>query len=107
MRAAIGVGAGVDPRHFYRPHPAAIERTLPRRIPAEGDNDAGLRVFVDALEVGDDLELRPEDIRKQRCFWTSGGTPGSATRGCGQAGIALATESVADQKCVVSRLYCN
>ena len=68
MRAAVQGGVGVDPGHLYRPNPAGIERTLPRRVPAQGRSDARLRVFVDALEVGDDLELSPEDIRKQRCF---------------------------------------
>ena len=31
-------------------------------FPLRGGNDARLRAFVDALEVGDDLELLPEEI---------------------------------------------
>src|SRR4029077_1067839 len=107
IRATRWVAAGVNSRHLYRPHPAAIKRALPRRVTAARSNDARLRVFVDALEVSDDLELRPEDIRKKSRFGTGRGVPGSATGGGGQASVPLAAVGVADQKCSVSSRYGN
>lgn len=95
MRATRGVGAGVDSVRLYRPHPAAIERTLPRRVPTQRDGNAGLGVSIDALEVGNDLELLPEEIREEGSFGAGGGVPGSATSGGGQTSIALRTEGVA------------
>ena len=107
IRATRGVGAGVDSVHLYRPHPAAIEGTLPRRVPTQRGDDARLRVFIDALEVRDDLELRSEEIRKQGGFGAGAGVPGSAATARRQASIALATEGVADQVRRVSCRYCN
>jgi hypothetical protein len=60
--ATRNAGVWVDSSRLYSPHPAAIEGALPRRVPAEGRGDAWLGAFVDALEVGDDLELLPEEI---------------------------------------------
>jgi len=107
MRATRGVGACVDSVHPYRPHPAAIEGTLPRRVPTQRGDNARLRVFIDALEVSDDLELLPEEIRKESGFGAGGGVPGSATSARGQTSIALRTEGMADQVWRVSRLNCN
>ena len=65
IRAARDVGAGVDPVHLYHPHPAAIERTLPRRVPTLGDRDVRFGVFIDALEVRDDLDCCPKRSAKR------------------------------------------
>jgi hypothetical protein len=62
IRATRNAGVRVNSIRLYSPHPAAIEGALPRRVPAERWDDARLRAFVDALEVGDDLELLPEEI---------------------------------------------
>ena len=80
MRATRRVGAGVDPLHLDRPHPAAIEGTLPRRVPTQRGDDAWLGVFIDALEVRDDLELRSEEIREEGGFRASGGVSGRNLR---------------------------
>jgi len=90
-----------------RERPAAIEGTLPRRVPTQRGDDARIRAFIDALEVRDDLELHSEEIRKQGGFGAGRGVPGGATCARRQASIALATEGVADQICRVSRRYCN
>ena len=92
IRATHGVGACVDSLHLYRPHPAGIEGTLPRRVPTQRGDDARLRVFIDALEVRDDLELRSEEIRKQGGFRAGAGVPGSAASARRQASIALLRE---------------
>ena len=95
--ATRNAGVRVDSSRLYSPHPAAIEGTLPRRVPAERGDHARLRALVDALKVGDDLELLPEEIRKESGLGTGAGVPRGATRARRQASIALATESVADQ----------
>jgi len=107
IRATRGVGARVDSVYPYRPHPAAIEGTLPRRVPTQRGDDARIRAFIDALEVRDDLELHSEEIRKQGGFGAGRGVPGGATCARRQASIALATEGVADQICRVSCRYRN
>jgi hypothetical protein len=107
IRATRSVGAGVDSVLLYHPHPAAIEGTLPRRVPAEGWDDVLFGVRIDALEVSDDLELLPKEIRKEGGFGAGGGVPCSATVTRRQARIALATEGVADQICRVSCWYCD
>ena len=75
--ATRNAGVRVDSSRLHSPHPAAIEGTLPCRVPAERRNDAWLGAFVNALEVGDDLELLPEEIRKERGFGAGGGVPGT------------------------------
>src|SRR6266567_8522590 len=107
MRATLDVGVRVNSFHFDHPHPAAIERALPRHVPTEWDSDARFRVFIDALEVRDDLELVPEEIRKEGSFGAGGGVPGSATSVRRQAGVALAATGMADQICRVSRRHGN
>src|SRR6266700_7107671 len=103
MRAARGVGAGVDSvLYLYRPHSAAIERTLPGRVPTEWGRDAWFGVFIDALEVRDDLDLMSEEIHEEGGFGAGGGVPGSATSARRQASIALTAKGVADQICRVS-----
>src|SRR6266567_3820554 len=108
MRAARGVGAGVDSvLYLYRPHSAAIERTLPGRIPTEWGRDAWFGVFIDALEVRDDLDLMPEEIHEEGGFGAGGRVPGSGTGARRQASIALAAIGVADQICRVSCRHGN
>src|SRR6266581_2018735 len=107
MRATRDFGAGVDRFILYRPHPAAIERTLPGRVPTEWGRDAWFGVFIDALEVRDDLDLMPEEIHEEGGFGAGGWVPGSATSARWQASIALAAEGVADQICRVSRRHGN
>ena len=58
MGTAVDARVRINSVHLDGPDAAAIERTLPRRVPAEGRRDAGLRARIDALEVRDDLELR-------------------------------------------------
>src|SRR6266446_2850859 len=107
MAATRDVGAGVDSLLLYHPHPAAIEGTLPRHVPTEGDGDVRFRVFIDALEVRDDLHQVSEETRKEGGFGAGGGVPGSATSARWQASIALAAEGVADQIGRVSRRHGN
>ena len=95
--ATRNAGVRVDSSRLYSPHPAAIEGALPCRVSAERRSDAWLGAFVDALEVGDDLELLPEEIRKEGGLGPGAGVPRGATCARRQASIALATESVADQ----------
>lgn len=68
MRTIRNLRARVDAVHFYSPYLAAIEGTLPRGVPTCGRDDARLRVLIDALKVGDDLKLLPEEICKQGGF---------------------------------------
>ena len=81
-----GVGAAVDARvrinsvRLDGPDAAAIERALPRRVPAERRYNTGLRTRIDALEVRDDLELRSEKIRKQGGFGAGGGVRTAALK---------------------------
>src|SRR5439155_17031721 len=107
IRATRRVGAGVDSALLYHPHPAAIEGTLPRRVPTERDRNARFGVFIDALEVRDDLDWMPEEIHKEGSFGAGGGVPGSATGARRQASVALATMGMADQICRVSRRHGN
>jgi hypothetical protein len=97
VRATRNAGVRVDSSGLHSPHPAAIEGALPCCVPAERRSDACLGAYVDALEVGDDLELLPEEIRKEGGLGTGAGVPRGATCACRQTSIALATESVADQ----------
>lgn len=107
IRATVNVRVGVDAVHFYSPHLAAIERTLPCRVPAKRRLDAGFRIRIDALKVSDDLELLSEEICKESGFGTSCWAPGSAAGRRRQACIALAPEGVSDQVCRISLRYCN
>ena len=107
IQATRNAWVRVDSSRLHSPHPAAIEGALPCRVPAERRSDAWLGAFVDALEVGDDLELLPEEIRKEGGLGTGAGVPRGATCACGQASIALATESVADQVQRVSVGHCD
>jgi hypothetical protein len=107
IRATRNAGVRVDSSGLHSPHPAAIEGPLPCRVPAERRSDTWLGTFVDALEVGDDLELLPEEIRKEGGLGTGAGVPRGATCACRQASIALATESVADQVQRVSVGHCD
>src|SRR6266516_1773356 len=107
MRATRRVGAGVDPLHLDRPHPAAIEGTLPRRVPTQRGDDAWLGVFINALEVRDDLDLMSKEIHEEGGFGTGAGVPGSATGARREAGIALASVGMADQIWRVSLRYGN
>src|SRR6266536_4161380 len=107
MAATLDVGTGVDSFHLDRPHPAAIERTLPGRVHTEWGRDTWFGVFIDALEVRDDLHEVSEETRKEGGFGAGGGVPGSATSAGWQASIALAAEGVADQICRVSRRHGN
>src|SRR5437899_2006085 len=65
------------------------------------------RLLVSAVEVGDDLELLPEEIRKEGGLGTGAGVPRGATCACRQASVPLATESVADQVQRVSVGHCD
>lgn len=107
IRATRNARVRVDSSRLHSPHPAAIEGALPCRVSAERRSDAWLRAFVDALEVGDDLELLPEEIRKEGGLGTGAGVPRGATCACRQTSIALATESVADQVQRVSVGHCD
>src|SRR5439155_6547036 len=69
--------------------------------------DAWLGVFIDALEVRDDLHEVSEETRKEGGFGAGGGVPGSGTSARRQARVALTAESVADQICRVSRRHGN
>src|SRR6476469_2109856 len=94
--------------HRLCPHHAAIERTLPCRVP-EGKRfwSELVGVGIGAEEVSDDLEVLPEETRKKSGFGASVvDGPGSAcTRG--QANIALSTHSVTQQEGRVSRRWRN
>ena len=105
MRATRRVRAGVDPLHLDRPHPAAIEGTLPRRVPTQRGDDAWLGVFINALEVRDDLDRMAEEVRKKGCFRACSRVPGSGPRARQEASIALAAEGMANQKSRVSRRH--
>jgi len=96
IRATRDVGAGIDSALLYHPHPAAIEGTLPGRGPTLGRDNIWVRVFIDTLEVGDDLDRMSEGICKECGFGTGGGVPGSATSVRGQASVALAAGGVAN-----------
>jgi hypothetical protein len=107
MRTTLDLRAGVDALHLYSPDPAAIEGTLPSRVPTERRDNARLGVYIDALEVSDNLKLLPEEIRKECGFGAGGWIPGCATGGRRQASIALATEGVAYQIRRVTRWHSN
>ena len=66
-----------------------------------------LRVFVDALEVSDDLDLLSRGIRKEGGFGTCSWVPSRATSSRRQASVALAAESMADKIWNVSCWYRN
>src|SRR5438270_13887618 len=91
------------------PNLARIERTLPRGIATERYrlNCKVVGIGVNAGEMGDDLYLLSEEIRKQRCFGPSRGIPASSAGSRWQAGVALRTKSVPDQERSVSSRYCN
>ena len=57
--AVLDAGVGVDSVHLHGPHSAAIERTLPGRVPTERHLNTRFWALIDALEVSDDLKLRP------------------------------------------------
>jgi hypothetical protein len=106
IAATLDVGVRVDSVQLDHPHPAAIHRTLPRRVPTQSGDDARLRVLIEALEVCD-LELVPEEVRKEGSFRAGDGVPRSAAGSRRQAGVALAAAGVADQIRVVSCRDCN
>ena len=97
MRATRDLGAGIDPLHLDHPNPAAIERTLPRGVPTQRGRDTRFGVFVDALEVRDDLKLLPEEIRKEGGFGAGGWVPSCAASVRGEASITLAATGMSDQ----------
>src|SRR6266496_3575715 len=107
MRATRRVGAGVDPLHLDRPHPAAIEGTLPRRVPTQRGDDAWLGGFINALEVRDDMDLMPKEIYEEGGFGTDAVVPGSAIGARREACIALSSVGTADQLWRVCAWYGN
>ena len=106
IRATCRVVAGIDRSNRFCPHLAGIERTLPGRVATLGYRDGRIiGVGIDAGEVGDDLNVLAEDLRKEGGFRTGGiDRPGSAAGArVGQANVPLTTLGMAHQKCSVPR----
>src|SRR5436309_15846692 len=85
---------------FLRPHPAAVERTLPRDIAkARWIRSDVVGVFDRAQEMSDDLYRFPENVREESCFRAGiVDGPRYAARWAGQANISLRADSMAQQE---------
>ena len=68
VRAALAICAGLDRcSHCFSPHPATVKGTLPGSVASQGYwfCDVIVRIFIDAEEMGDDLDGQSEDIGKE------------------------------------------